>query len=392
MSRFQIGPWSVDPRARTLRRDGAVRRVSPKAMAVLETLAAANGAVVSRLDLMDAAWPDTIVGDDVLTHAVSELRKALGPGLVATVYKSGYRLCESVRWGGSANRHGRSAGNVLAAYLSAQTLADDGGKSNTLEAIRLYREAVAADPEFVLAHAGLATSLIKLLHYYGGDAGLLHQAMRNAEVAVAVDPSSAEAHAALGAALSSAGRYDESLACFTKAVCMRPDAAEPYRLLGRVYFVHGAHAAAVTACERAARLRADEFQCLIMGAKALRALGQETKARDWMRWARLRIDQRLAEEPDNLRALCNLVCCQIEAGEFDAAFPEIKRLRAESDGMVYYLVGALARAGHIDLALDQLETVTDCGWSHGAYLAHDPDLNALRRERRFRRIAERIGA
>ena len=129
-----------------------------------------------------------------------------------------------------------------------------------------------------------------------------------------------------------------------------------------------------------------------MGAKALRALGDEVKAQSWMRWARVRIARRLEEAPDNLRALCNLVCCQIELGEIDAALALLSRLRAANDGMAYYLVGALARAGYADLALDQLEAVTEVGWAHGAYLAHDPDVDSLRGEPRFRRIAATLAA
>src|SRR5574339_653493 len=87
-----IGDWSADPATRTLARGDDVRRVSPKAMAVLETLAAADGAVVTRAALLDAVWPDLSICDDVLTHAISELRGALGPGHIATIYRTGYRL------------------------------------------------------------------------------------------------------------------------------------------------------------------------------------------------------------------------------------------------------------------------------------------------------------
>lgn len=392
MRRFQIGAWRIDAKARTAGRGDLLRRLSPKAVRVLEALADAGGDVVSRGDLLDVAWPDDDVGEDVLTHAIAELRKALGRTCIETIYAVGYRLdAPATRF----DRNGAQtiSADALAAYMQAQSLADDGGKANTEEAARCYREAIGAAERFAPARAGLATSLVKLRHYYGGGDALMDEAMACAEAAVCIDEASAESHAALGAARAAAGGFDAAMQSFGAALALRPDAAEPYRLLARVYFVNGMHAAAVSACERAARLRDDEFQCIVMGAKALRALDDHKRADAWMRWARVRIERRLAEHPDNLRALCNLVCCQIEAGEHDAAFALLKRLRAKhDDGMVYYLVGALTRAGHVDLALDQLEAVIDCGWSHGAYLTHDADLNPLRHERRFQRIASRLNA
>ena len=104
---FQLGPWTVEPRARTLTRGGLSRRVSPKAMAVLHALADAEGAVLSREELIDLVWPDVVVCDEVLTHAVGELRRALEGGadqapFIETVYKAGYRLLQPARPAGPA--------------------------------------------------------------------------------------------------------------------------------------------------------------------------------------------------------------------------------------------------------------------------------------------------
>lgn len=64
-------------------------------MRVLAVLAETPGEVVSRADLFEAVWADTVVNDEALTRAVSELRKALGddaPGAIETIRGTGYRL------------------------------------------------------------------------------------------------------------------------------------------------------------------------------------------------------------------------------------------------------------------------------------------------------------
>jgi DNA-binding winged helix-turn-helix (wHTH) protein/Flp pilus assembly protein TadD len=402
MQRFSLGAWSIDVRARTLTRGHTLQRVSPKAMGVLVALAEASGEMVSRPALMDRVWPDVIVCDDVLTHAVAELRKAFGettrnPLLIETVYKAGYRLlapvhCESSPVCGTPLVFKPCDGDTIAAYLSAQALSEEGGRPNSEESARGYEQAIAADPDFAPAHAGLAVIKVKLRHYYGGGCSLIGEAIGHAERAIELAPTAAEGYAAHGMALSAAGAFDTALGRFKTAIRLAPDAAETYRLLGRVFFVHGAYAQAVAACERAATLRADEYQCIVMGAKALRAQGETYAAQNWMRWARTRVLRRLEERPDSLRALCNLFCCYIAEGDYDAAFKLLPRFKECHDAMRYYLAGGLAQAGEFRLALDQLEQVANDGWAHCAYLMHDPDINPIRREARFLRVQSHICA
>src|SRR5688500_13739800 len=94
---FAIGGWVFDPSTRRLcgpERDG---RISPKAAAVLEALAETPGQVWTRDALLERVWPNVTVTEEVLTHAIAELRRALGddarqPTYLETVHKSGYRL------------------------------------------------------------------------------------------------------------------------------------------------------------------------------------------------------------------------------------------------------------------------------------------------------------
>ena len=66
-------------------------------MQVLVLLAAHAGQVVAKERLMQTVWPDTFVTDDVLTRAISELRRVFGDDakesrFIQTIPKSGYRL------------------------------------------------------------------------------------------------------------------------------------------------------------------------------------------------------------------------------------------------------------------------------------------------------------
>ena len=99
---FLIGDWRVDPGAGLIVRDAVVIRLEPKAMAVLQVLAQADGETVSRQAIMDTVWPNQDLTDDVLTSAISTLRRALGDDskksrFIQTLPKRGYRIVAPIR-------------------------------------------------------------------------------------------------------------------------------------------------------------------------------------------------------------------------------------------------------------------------------------------------------
>ena len=72
-------------------------------MAVLVELALRAGEVVRRDELLDAVWGDAFVSEEVLTHGIWEIRRALGddarnPSFLKTVPRRGYQLIAPVVW------------------------------------------------------------------------------------------------------------------------------------------------------------------------------------------------------------------------------------------------------------------------------------------------------
>jgi len=83
-------------------RDDQTISLQPKAMEVLIYLAGCPSEVVPKERLIQAVWTNTFVTDDVLTHAISELRKAFrddarNPKFIETVPRRGYRLIAPVK-------------------------------------------------------------------------------------------------------------------------------------------------------------------------------------------------------------------------------------------------------------------------------------------------------
>ncbi len=93
---FRIGPLTVEPAQRQVTA-ATSETLEPRVMQVLVLLAMANGAVVSRDELVRQCWEGRIVGDDVINRVIARLRRLLekhGDAAVRieTITKVGYRL------------------------------------------------------------------------------------------------------------------------------------------------------------------------------------------------------------------------------------------------------------------------------------------------------------
>ncbi len=100
-SGFRIGGWDVYPQQNLLKSPGHTKTLEPKVMDVLVFLSERQGEVVSRQQILDAVWREVVVGDEVVSRAVSLLRTELGddqkkPRYLKTISKRGYCLIANV--------------------------------------------------------------------------------------------------------------------------------------------------------------------------------------------------------------------------------------------------------------------------------------------------------
>jgi TolB-like protein/DNA-binding winged helix-turn-helix (wHTH) protein/Tfp pilus assembly protein PilF len=105
---YEFGPFALDAGKRLLLRDGASVPLAPKALETLLALIEYRDRVVTKDELLQRIWGDTVVEEGGLTRNISILRKALGEKpddhhYVVTVPGRGYRFVADV------HRRARSA-------------------------------------------------------------------------------------------------------------------------------------------------------------------------------------------------------------------------------------------------------------------------------------------
>ncbi|MCH7825649.1 MAG: winged helix-turn-helix domain-containing protein, partial [Acidobacteria bacterium] len=98
---FAFGPFRFDRSNGVLSSNGVEFPLQPRVLRVLEHLLERPGEVVSKQELLDAVWPDTVVAETSLIEAIKILRHALGddpqqPTYIQTVHRRGYRFIAPV--------------------------------------------------------------------------------------------------------------------------------------------------------------------------------------------------------------------------------------------------------------------------------------------------------
>ncbi|MCC8618502.1 winged helix-turn-helix domain-containing protein [Xanthomonas vesicatoria] len=147
--RLRVGQCVVDIASREVHAPGARRalRLPPKSLAVLLTLARQPGQVVTREQLLAEVWPDTLPTNDVVTQAVTQLRKAFASSgsqrsdYIETIAKTGYRLMAPVAWEASAD--------ALAQPMQTMSSLESSGRQEAMQVAPLPTDEASTAAEAV---------------------------------------------------------------------------------------------------------------------------------------------------------------------------------------------------------------------------------------------------
>lgn len=98
---YRVGEWLIQPTLNRITGPDHSTRLGAKALEILRHLADHEGRVVSREVLLETIWHDTVVSEDSLNRAISDLRRAfqddpVQPRIIETIRHRGYRLIAPV--------------------------------------------------------------------------------------------------------------------------------------------------------------------------------------------------------------------------------------------------------------------------------------------------------
>jgi len=260
-------------------------------------------------------------------------------------------------------------------------------------AVKMYRQAIAEDPSYSLAFAGIADAHSFLYMYGDSTPANAGKAQEASQRAIELDPDSAEAHASRGIALSISKRYEEAEDQFEKAIALNPKLFEAHYFYARDCYAQGKFEKAAELFASASVVNPSDYQAPSFESMALADLGRKEEATAASFRAYVAAEKHLETHPDDARAMYLGASCLVEVGEFDKA--RIWGERAldtdrNEPAVLYNVACVYALMDEKDRAFELLGEAIDQGFGYRAWLANDNSFDNLHDDPRFQELLQRL--
>jgi TolB-like protein len=219
--------------------------------------------------------------------------------------------------GEQAKLHGRGTEN-LDAFLKlweGRDLVNRHTREGTLQARRIFEEALALDGDYALAWESLAlTHMLDIFDERSGARGeAVAKAIGMTRRAISLDSSLGTAHGLLGWLLTLQRDFEGGLAAAERGVMLSPGSADAHLWQGIVFYYAGEIDESLSSLGKGFRLNPlpSSFYYLFRG-RALTAAGRHEEARDDCRHV-------VGDNPDDLAGRACLVIASLRAGHRDEA-------------------------------------------------------------------------
>jgi len=189
-------------------------------------------------------------------------------------------------------------------------------KEDNEQAIELFKKAIELDPDYALAHAGLADAYFQRVGRFGfPEAEWFDAANEEAQKAISLDPNLAEGYKALGTAYRVKGWWRKALEAYQKAVEANPNSALACGALAECYYNIGEFDKAFLFSKKEIALSpAEAFPCYHLGYTYY-GLDDPVRAEEWYKKA-------LELQPDLDVAHIGLINLFLDLGEYNKAIEQ----------------------------------------------------------------------
>ena len=258
-------------------------------------------------------------------------------------------------------------------------------------AIQMYEHAIALDPNFAPAHAGLAYVYGLFYSWHDHEQSWLERGRAACERALALEPGLAEALAAAARTSWAQHKYDDAIRDARAAIRRKPDCESAYWTLGQALFATDRAEQVVALTSRALEVSGDDYNIYIPFFAAAEHLGQTELAHRLRHQQNHAIERHLEWVPEDVRARILLAANHAFFQNEADAMRELQKavaLRPNDANILYNaacVYGILQKKAE---AMTLLKRATAAGLSKWDWVARDPDLACLQDDPEFHQLID----
>jgi non-specific serine/threonine protein kinase len=260
-------------------------------------------------------------------------------------------------------------------------------------ALQLYEQAVAIDPRFALAHAGIAYVCGIFYEWHERDDRWIQKGLAACEQSLTLEPKLPEALTARARISWAQKNYDEAIQYSLQAIEYKPDCEGAYWLLGQAYFASDRLHEAAAIAERAVEVSGDDYNVYIPFMLVLERLGKVDLAATLQQQIVRALERQLELVPEDVRARVLLAVQHAAEGKKSDAIRELEiavTLRPKDANVLYNASCVYGRLQMKAEALDLLKKAKDVGFPSFDWAARDPDLSCLHDDPDFQQILQQV--
>jgi len=256
-------------------------------------------------------------------------------------------------------------------------------------ALQTYENAVAQDPGFALAYAGIA-SVCSIYHFdYDRTQKWMDKALAASQRASALGRDVPEVRVAEAWVLHGEGKNAEAQAIVREVVASKPDCEGAYYLLGRSLFSSENYQEIADMADAAIDASGEDYSVFVPILNALNALGKEDQSRNVLQRAVQTMEDQIAKVPEDARARSLLSNYYSQTGRTDDAIREMQfavALRPTDPTLHYNTACTYCALGMKSEALEALKQAWKFGYRDSVWVRRDPDLTSLHGNPEFEKL------
>ena len=262
-------------------------------------------------------------------------------------------------------------------------------RENMDYALQMFEQAIQLDPNFALAHAGVAHLCGLIYEIREQSNAWIERGLAACDRAMALAPDLPEVMVARARLFYAQKKYEEAALIARRAIERKPDCDGSWNILGRALMTSSRFKEAADLVDKALEASGDDYNTFIPYMLSMERIGLKKEVEALRRRMSGVLRQQLELVPEDVRARILLATNLAAAGEEEESIRHLQTavaLRPKDGNTLYNAACTYGMLKKKVEALDTLKRAIAAGYGNLNWAARDTDLDCLHDDPEFRKL------